>query len=80
MIGSSWFAECISSKRVKNSLELFEFENEYFSATIDSQVNIYRKETIELSFCYIDINYNYMFDFRILIIFDSMTYNRHTSN
>jgi len=40
-IGSSWFAECISSKRVKNSLELFEFENEYFSATKDSQVNIY---------------------------------------
>jgi len=47
IIGSSWFAECISNKRIKNSLELFEFENEYFSATIDNQVNIYRKGIVK---------------------------------
>lgn len=88
IIGSSWFAECISSMRVKNCLELLEFENEYFSATIDSQVNIYKKEivyylftNININYCIvISINYSYIFNFRILIIFEAMTYNRHTSN
>lgn len=80
IIGSSWFAECISSMRVKNCLELFEFENEYFSATIDSQVNIYKKGTFNYSFSKININQDYIFNFRTLIIFDAMTYYRHTSN
>lgn len=41
IIGSSWFAVCISTRRLKNCLVLFVFENEYFSATEDNQINTY---------------------------------------